>query len=445
MEREERPNRKRSGIKIFFRTLLISMAVFAGVFAVVIAGLSMFDGNGEGVDENNETVQKKESSETGTKKSGGFFSNIMGTSKKEKVYGLIVGVDNDKTHSDTMILACFDPETVEVTLLSLPRDSRVTMPDEQIEILKEKGAYVPPSGTCKLTEVHHYAYLADKDLAVDFLRAQIKDLLDVDVDFYAKVDFEALYYLVEQIGGVEFDVPVRMYYYDPTQNLTIDLQPGVQTLNGDKAEQLVRYRSYPGGDFMRMEVQQEFVKAFVKQALSKESIVKNIPSFAAAAIKYVETDFNIADIPGYLKYLDDFSADKIYSYALPVSGTPTIDGKSYVILDEEGCKELVDDIFFGKTVVEEQSSENLRIQVLNGAGVTGLAKSGKELLENNGFTVASIGDYSGVRADNNRIFVSQRGMGADIKKILKNSDIVFDPTLDSNYDIVVVIGKLGLD
>ena len=452
MSKEERRRKPKSKLSVFLKTFLITIGVFAGVFAAVVSGLNFFSGNvmKEAVSENSNTITvdtvKTNTTQTQTDKKTGFLSNILGGGKKEKVYALIVGVDDDKTRTDTMMVACFDPETSDITMLSLPRDSKVTVPADRVKELHSIGGQIPSSGVCKLNEVHHYAYLADKDRAVEFLQAQVEDLLGVKIDFYAKIDFAALTYLVEQIDGVEFDVPVRMYYHDPYQNLLIDLQPGVQVLNGDKAQQLLRFRSYPSGDDLaRMKTQQEFIKAFIAQALTKDSIVKNIPAFVSAAIKYVDTDFNMTELPGYVKYLSSFSSDKITTYTLPIARTEIIGGKDYVILDEAGCIDLVQDIFFGNTEVVEKSSDNLRIQVLNGAGVTGLAKDAKGLLEANGFSVLSIGDYTGVKADRNRIYVSDRGMGSDIQKILKNSDIVFDPSMDSNYDIIVVIGRLGLD
>ena len=451
MGREEKRRRPKSKFSVFLKTFLITIAIFFGVFGAVVLGLNFFSENTAKADtpESNsasDPVKPNTVTTQTTDKKTGFLSNFLGTAKKEKVYALVVGVDEDQTRTDTMILACFDPETSEIAMLSLPRDSQVTVPAERVKELHAIGGQIPSNGVCKLNEVHHYAYMADKEIAVDYLRAQVQDLLGVEIDFYAKVDFAALTYLVEQIGGVEFDVPVRMYYHDPDQNLTIDLQPGIQTLNGNKAQQLLRFRSYPSGDDLaRMKTQQEFIKAFIAQALTKDSIVKNIPAFVAAALKYVETDFNMTELPGYLKYLSSFSSDKITTYTLPIARTEIIGGKDYVILDEQGCIDLVQDIFFDNAEVVEQASENLRIQVLNGTGVTGMAKDAKELLEANGFKVLTIGDYTGVKAERNRIYVARRGMGGDIHKILKNSDIVYDPSLDSNYDIVVVIGKLGLD
>ena len=86
--------------------------------------------------------------------------------------------------------------------------------------------------------------------------------------------------LVDAIGGVEFDVPMRMYYTDPTQDLYIDLQPGLQTLDGEHAMQLVRFRKgYATQDLQRTEVQRDFLQALAKQCL-KVSNLSKIGSFA---------------------------------------------------------------------------------------------------------------------------------------------------------------------
>jgi anionic cell wall polymer biosynthesis LytR-Cps2A-Psr (LCP) family protein len=72
--------------------------------------------------------------------------------------------------------------------------------------------------------------------------------------------------MVDAAGGIEFDVPVRMLYNDPYQNLSIDLQPGRQVLDGEKAEMLMRYRKgYQEGDLSRIGVQQAFLEAALEQ------------------------------------------------------------------------------------------------------------------------------------------------------------------------------------
>jgi LCP family protein required for cell wall assembly len=86
------------------------------------------------------------------------------------------------------------------------------------------------------------------------------------------VDFDGFVELVDSVDGVDFDVPVRMKYDDPTQNLHIDLQKGPQHLDGPKAVQFMRFRQnnpgipggYPDGDLGRIKAQQAFIKAFAR-------------------------------------------------------------------------------------------------------------------------------------------------------------------------------------
>jgi len=429
MKKTDNPVRKRKIIRKFITTFLGTVGIFLLAFVVVVAGLSMFGSGNEAVNHLTEGLGEKTS-----------INNIF-SSKEERTFFLIAGTDDDGTRTDVMILGCFNPETTGIDLISLPRDTKVTMPKDRIDILKEKGKVVPSDGIMKLTEVHHYA---GKELGMDYLKAQIYDLLGVKPEFYVKIDLDAFEYLVDEIGGVEFDVPQRMYYHDPIQNLHIDLYPGVQTLDGKSAEGLVRYRSYPQGDIKRMEVQQAFIKAFVKKALTKENLLNNAASAVSAALKYVETDFNMTKLPGYLKYVTGFKTENISTYTLPMTGTVYINSKSYVVLDEPKSKELVQSLFYDSDPVEEEPATEKRIQVLNGGNSAGLAKKGKEVLEENGFAVEAVGDYSGTREDNPRIFVNSRSLGKDIQKILPESVVIFDPNLDKNYDIIVVIGKKGV-
>jgi len=436
-EKKKKPKTK---ARLFVSTLLTTVGVFLGVFAIAAAGFSFLSEDGY-ID-----AHQEELGSTVPRQQGGFLNIVFNMPRREpeaRSLALIMGVDDTRT--DTMMIAGFDPESGEVTIISLPRDSHVTMPQERADALRDMGGWTPAGGIMKLNEVHHYAYIVDPDIAPYFLKAQVEELLGVEIDYYVRIDMDAFEFLVDQIGGVYFDVPIRMHYWDPCQNLLINLQPGLQLLNGENALGLVRFRNFPTGDFARMRTQQEFLRAFVSQAMDVETIMSNIPAFLGAAVRYVDTNFTIGDIPRYIRHIHSFDPDNISIHTLPYLHTRTIGGLDYVILDEVGIQEMVDDLLLGLVEVVEQSSEELRIQVLNGAGVSGLARNAQELLEMNGLTVAAIGDYTGVRTDNTRIFVSRRGMGSDIAEILKNSTIIHDPGLDARYDIVVVIGRLGLD
>ena len=110
---------------------------------------------------------------------------------------------------------------------------------------------------------------------------EINELTGLDIKYYIKVDTEAFKALVDAIGGVTFDVPIDMKYTDKKQGLYINLKAGVQKLDGDKAEQVVRFRhnsdgsTYPAEygieDIGRMKTQRNFLKALAKQTLKIEN------------------------------------------------------------------------------------------------------------------------------------------------------------------------------
>ena len=98
-------------------------------------------------------------------------------------------------------------------------------------------------------------------------------------DGYVALDLQSFEQLVDLMGGVRFDVPMDMYYNDPSQNLYINIPAGEQKLNGEQAMQLVRFRSgYANADLGRVSVQREFVSAALKQWTS----VTKLPRLPAA-------------------------------------------------------------------------------------------------------------------------------------------------------------------
>ncbi|MDR1531299.1 MAG: LCP family protein [Clostridiales bacterium] len=277
------------------------------------------------------------------------------TPLKERTNFLIVGVDSQEAgvpRTDTIIAGCFNAVSLTLNLISVPRDTYVVMTEENQALLKDKGKYVPASGEMKACEVYHYA---GNELGMEVLCQQIESLLAQDFEYYVTVDFEALRFIVDSINGVEFDVPQAMRYDDPLQGLHINLEPGPQVLNGDQAEQLLRYRhgnfgaadetpGYPLQDLGRAATQHAFIKAMASQALSSENIINSLPALLATYFNYVETNFSLAEAPKYLKYVKNLRPENIVTATLPCS-PQDIGGKSYVVLDEEETLRLVNSIF----------------------------------------------------------------------------------------------------
>lgn len=339
-------NERKNKVGGFFKAVFIMLAVIVLIGAAVIFGYSYFGG--------------ADGKLFGVIESPAVIDNIINPVKKSITF-LILGVDSDGTRTDAIIAGCYDSEAKKVNIVSIPRDTRVKMPEERINTLKNEGRYVPESGYMKINQVHHYA---GKEYGVSYTVMQVEELFGIKLDYYIKISTDAFRVLVDEIGGVWFDVPQRMIYDDPEQGLHIDLYPGQQLLDGAQAEGLVRYRhgnygsadetaAYPMADLDRVKVQQEFASALF-QSLSQGNIVKNITSVADVALKYTETNINMADIAKYARLAKDMDISDINTYTLPCT-TERIGGADYAVTDEAEIKEFTESVFFevSKTDVDK--------------------------------------------------------------------------------------------
>ena len=129
-----------------------------------------------------------------------------------------------------------------------------------------------------------------------------------------------------QHGGIYFDVPINMNYDDPTQDLHIHINKGYQLIDGEKAEQLLRFRhnndgsSYPteygDNDYGRMRTQREFINETIKQTINIKNISK-APKIINSILNNIETNLDKKDLIPYLPRLAEFSTENIKSIQLP--------------------------------------------------------------------------------------------------------------------------------
>ncbi len=252
---------------------------------------------------------------------------------------MIVGVDNEESLTDTIIVASIDKTDGNINLVSVPRDTYVRF----------RGSGI------KINSVNSYSGGGEKGMRN--LEEQLEEILNIKINYYVKVNLEAFRSIVDSVGGIEFTVPDGgLRYSDPTQNLYINLKEGRQLLNGKDAEGLVRFRKgYATQDLKRAEVQQEFLKEFARQVLNKETLKKNMKSIAIDFIKYVETDFSVLELPKYLPLIDKINADNMKTDLLPGEAT-SIDGLSFYVYDKALTRELSDEFFYG-IVKEEETTE----------------------------------------------------------------------------------------
>ncbi len=180
---------------------------------------------------------------------------------------LVIGTDKVGENTDVMFtLQLKDGKT---TLTQVPRDTFV-----------ESSDY----GIVKANALYAFG-------GVDALKKELGSLLDAPVDRYVRVNLRAVEHLAEALGGVDVDVPKRMYYVDNAQNLYIDLYPGRQVLKGEQLEGFLRFRHDELGDLGRME-RQKLVLAEVFRKLAQPATLTRLPELLKVAGSDIKSDLS---------------------------------------------------------------------------------------------------------------------------------------------------------
>lgn len=376
----------------------------------------------------------------GTIKNGGgtqgLIATAMGQSQEdiknlEPISALILGSSQNLT--DTIIIFKYNPQTQKAYLISVPRDT-----------------YTGNSkSTAKASEKINSLYQGkypEKTLAA------VNKITGLNLKYYVVVDTEALKALVDTIGGVYFDVPIDMKYTDKKQNLYIDLKKGYQLLDGNKAEQVVRFRhnqdgstysaSYGDNDIGRMKTQRNFLKAIMKQTLKPSNLI-NIGKFIDIAQTYVKTNIPINTVKKYIAPAVNFDTDNLETSNLP--GTPEkCNGIWLFIVNKIKAQEHIDKVDFKITNtmnLSEDEIKNIKIELLNGSGKSSNINNVKKVLENAGFTVSKTGNTNSTSRTSiiNKSNISNEIINS-IKQLIETG-IISNSNSESTVDITIIIGK----
>ncbi len=381
---------------------------------------------------------------------------------------LLMGVSTDQEGvalTDTIMVASYNPNTQRAVLLSIPRDSFT-------------GTNVRRA---KASDKINAIYNLTKD-PMETVEA-VNELTGLNIGYYAVVQTEALIELVDAIGPVEFDVPINMNYDDPTQDLHIHLEAGVQQIDGEKAEQLLRFRhnndgtSYPSeygdNDLGRMKTQRDFITAVVEQTVKLENITK-LGKILDIASRNLITNVDFNALKDYLPYAVEFQTENLLTESLPgeVPDMSRTNNVSIFVVDEEETAQLIQTLFYPEQATEGQSEDgntletntstntnatnsssssssststsksDIKIEVLNGTADGKVLQEVVNKLKQAGYNVSRTGTTT---STSKTVIANKKGVSTttvdSIKNVIGTGTVSNSSGTSSKADLTIIIGK----
>ncbi len=254
---------------------------------------------------------------------------------------LLLGTDASGLRTDAMVLLTVNAPEGKLSLVSLPRD---TLVDGNVEIPKLSTVYGANGGGRN---------------GLEMVNIRVSQTIGFMPDGYLLLELQDFVKFVDLMGGIRFDIPMDMVYSDPSQDLSISMQKGYWTLDGEQAADLMRFCSgYEGGDLDRVQVQQAFLTALMQQAVRFRNVVK-LPAFLNLLMSSTETNLNARNLLWLAKAIQHADRSEIATATLP-GKTTELDGLSYFVLDSAAVPETVNT--YCNPYQQDVTSEQLEIR-----------------------------------------------------------------------------------
>jgi LCP family protein required for cell wall assembly len=358
---------------------------------------------------------------------------------------LFIGIDRGSvkgeegnTRSDVLILLSLNAQKKKAVLVSIPRDTKITIPGYGIEKINAAHAFNGPAGAVEA----------------------VKKISGMEINDYAEVDFEAFKGIVDAMGGVPFHVDQTIN--DPKAGY---LPKGDYVLDGNGALILVRSRKLPRGDLDRIENQKRFLKAVMEQAAGIRDI-QALLKILDSAVRYLQTTLQPDMIFTLARMLQGMKVEDVEFATLPGdSPEPKAGQPWYFVYDEQATARLFSNIrnYCSVETPEEQEAEQkqkeeqqsmgeadrsqIALTVLNGARWDGLAARVAEQLQEKGYRDVKTGNS--VNAYSETTLYYAPGHEAEARQVAADldADKDFNMVQDAGVtgakkaDVVLVLGR----
>lgn len=265
----------------------------------------------------------------------GFNVLLLGTDDRE--------AGDNYSRTDTMIVLNYNDEANRMSLLSIPRDTRVRIPGYGLDKINAANVYGGP------------------ELAVK----TVSEFIDVPIEYYILTNFYGFKDIVDALGGVTINVEEDMNHYERAYGgkFNINLKKGEQRLDGEKALQYVRYRGDAYGDISRTGRQLKFLQALAKETMQAKTITK-LHKLIPEIYENVETNMGLPQLYKLANAGKNLESVDIVTQTLPGHFLNTAQG-SFWAVDREQAKRVAAALFEEGKVIKEVvqgPTEDLRPQ-----------------------------------------------------------------------------------
>lgn len=372
---------------------------------------------------------------------GTFFYEYLGKFSKQgldnvpkgdsPVNILLLGMDigdisqkdnNSVKRTDTIMIVHFDPKDKSCGIVSIPRDTlmRINGKDQKINVAYELGG--------------------DK-----LIKTTIKDMLNTDIDYMVKLDYEGFRAVIDAIGGIDMSIDQDMIYDDDQQDLHIRFYKGEKVhLDGEKAEEFFRWRKnndgtgFANGDLDRIENQHKFIEKVVEK-LTSPAIITKVPKILNILPKYLETDLPPSAMLSYGTAMATLKVENVKMKTIDVV-PKYIDNVSYVVFDKKKNSETIAMLNDSISTVTNVAKKDITIKVLNCTKIRGLAADMQKTLQDKGYSKITIGNGKS-EYSKSEIMVKEDKYKAFLDNDVKIKNYKDFPEDEEEYDVIIMLGK----
>ncbi|MEW6556154.1 MAG: LCP family protein [Elusimicrobiota bacterium] len=349
-----------------------------------------------------------------------------------RVHGIIIGTDDVDyaKHSDVIVFISYNPKIRFLDMISIPRDTRITVEGVAIRKINQLYAY-----TYKQTKNHN--------TSAESVKNELQEILGLDIPYYAQIDYDGFRNFIDILGGIKIKIDQRMDYDDNWGNLHIHFSTGEHLLNGKKALEYVRYRAGDRADLDRILRQQSFLQEIMNKIKELKVIVR-FPEVIQILYKNIHTNISVWDILTIIYEMKDFKFAPTSNIRLQsLAGRPV---RGVWIPDLSAIQKSIELVMTGyvSDIKKFATYSDIVVEIFNAAGKPNLAGKMRRFLIKQNFDVIKIGSYEWDSKYEKTLVIDRMGRLEKAQHVAASigaKEVITKIDESRGVDVTIIIGR----